>query len=179
MHSRLDNEAMEPAENSDETVRRVGRPFLTGQSGNPGGRPKGVARTVREVCGGSPLLLAQGLLGIAMGEGLHGKPVRQADRIRATELLLAYGWGKPPAFAAIEGPTPSSRTKSPKLLPGSSCSCAKRKATTRLTGQCWRSRLHDTAGAEPPQTRELPDLAHGAHSYLRIEEREPETGCLS
>jgi hypothetical protein len=32
----------------------------------------------------------------------NGKPVREADRIRAAELLLAYGWGKPPEFAAIE-----------------------------------------------------------------------------
>jgi hypothetical protein len=38
--------------------------------------------------------------------GLHGKPVREADRIRAYELLLAYGWGKPAEFAAIEGADP-------------------------------------------------------------------------
>jgi hypothetical protein len=38
--------------------------------------------------------------------GLNGKPVRDADRIRATDLLLAYGWGKPPEFAAIEGADP-------------------------------------------------------------------------
>jgi hypothetical protein len=31
---------------------------------------------------------------------------RPSDRIRATELLLAYGWGKPPATAAPEGYDP-------------------------------------------------------------------------
>jgi hypothetical protein len=51
-------------------------------------------------------MLAEGLLAIARGEGLNGKPVRDADRIRAYELLLAYGWGKPPQFAAVEGADP-------------------------------------------------------------------------
>jgi hypothetical protein len=96
----------ELAENSSGAVRSIGRPFQPGQSGNPGGRPKGVARTVREVCGRDPTMLAEGLLAIARGEGLHGKPVREADRIRAFELLLAYGWGKPPQFAVIEGADP-------------------------------------------------------------------------
>jgi hypothetical protein len=51
-------------------------------------------------------MLAEGLLAIARGEGLNGKPVREADRIRAFELLLAYGWGKPAAFMPIEGGNP-------------------------------------------------------------------------
>lgn len=61
---------------------------------------------MREVCGGDPAKLVEGLLAIAEGRGLNGKPVRDADRIRAYELVLAYGWGKPPAFANIEGADP-------------------------------------------------------------------------
>ncbi len=52
----------EPAENNGGTVRRIGRPFQPGQSGNPGGRPKGVARAFRDVLGGSPTEAARGLL---------------------------------------------------------------------------------------------------------------------
>jgi hypothetical protein len=54
---------------------------------------------VREECGGDPGKLVRGLLAFAEGRGLNGKPVREADRIRAYELILAYGWGKPPVFA--------------------------------------------------------------------------------
>ena len=90
----------EPAENSDGTVRNL-RPWKPGQSGNPGGRPKGVAKTVREVCGGSPLRLAHGLLEIA-----EDPKVRPRDRIAAYSELLDRGWGKAPAFASIEASDP-------------------------------------------------------------------------
>jgi hypothetical protein len=89
------------AQNSIGTARTVGRPFEPGRSGNPGGRPKGVARTVREVCGGSPLRLAQGLLEIA--EDPKNRP---RDRIAAYSELLDRGWGKAAAFASIEGADP-------------------------------------------------------------------------
>ena len=79
----------------------IGKPFKPGQSGNPGGRPKGVATTVREVCGGSPLVLAQVLLAIA-----ENPRARDRDRIAAASVLLDRGWGKAPAFTAVEGHDP-------------------------------------------------------------------------
>jgi hypothetical protein len=51
-------------------------------------------------------MLVEGLLEIARGEGAQGKPVRPADQIRAYELLLAYGWGKPATLAPIDGADP-------------------------------------------------------------------------
>ncbi len=91
---------IEPAENSDATVRRIGRPFQPGQSGNPGGRPKGVARAFRDVLGGSPTEAAQGLLEIAR------TAPRPADRIAAWRELLDRGWGKAVGYADIEGSDP-------------------------------------------------------------------------
>ena len=79
---------------------------MPGKSGNPSGRPKGIAKAVREACGGDPTMLVEGLLAIAAGEGAGGKPARVADQIRAHELLLAYGWGKPATFVPIEGVDP-------------------------------------------------------------------------
>jgi len=85
--------------------------FKPGQSGNPSGRPKGIASTVRKQCGGSPDELVDRLRAVARGDavdesGTRPKPARPADQIRAVEALLAYGWGKPASFAAIEGADP-------------------------------------------------------------------------
>jgi len=85
--------------------------FKPGQSGNPSGRPKGIASTVRKQCGGSPDELVDRLRAVARGDavdesGARPKPACPRDQIRAVEMLLSYGWGKPASFAAIEGADP-------------------------------------------------------------------------
>lgn len=81
----------------------AGRPFEKGKSGNPSGRPKGIAKAAREALGGDPVALMTRLRDIALGE-VQG--ARVADQISAARELLDRGYGKAPAFAAIDGVDP-------------------------------------------------------------------------
>jgi hypothetical protein len=75
--------------------------FRKGASGNPGGRPKGQAelsKSTRKLVGEEGEALVQLWWDIAKD------PMRRdADRLRASELLADRGWGKAPAFEPVEG----------------------------------------------------------------------------
>ena len=67
----------------------MGHPFKPGQSGNPAGRPKSLARKTRELVGedGEPLVR----LWLAIMNDAGAKP---SERIEASKLLADRGWGK-------------------------------------------------------------------------------------
>lgn len=73
-----------------ETKKTIGKPFEKGLSANPGGRPKGLAKLVRQVSrdGRDPVLLLMDIL--------HGriKGTRIRDRLDAAKELLDRGYGK-------------------------------------------------------------------------------------
>jgi hypothetical protein len=94
-------EEMRDAQNSRGSAGKVGRPFRPGQSGNPGGRPKGLARATRELVGDDGMKLAAFWLSI-----MEDPMRRDSDQLEASRLLADRGWGKAPAYAAIEEDNP-------------------------------------------------------------------------
>jgi Family of unknown function (DUF5681) len=77
------------------------RPFPKGVSGNPSGRPKGLAKATRELVGEDGVSLVRFWLSIVEDEN-----ARTTDRLEASRLLAERGWGKAAAFAVVEDTDP-------------------------------------------------------------------------
>jgi hypothetical protein len=78
------------AENSIETAPRVvGRPFPKGVSGNPGGRPAGLARYVRVRVGEDGRMTVVFMVGV-----LEDESERTEMRMQAAAWLADRGFGK-------------------------------------------------------------------------------------
>jgi len=97
------------AGNNGQNSNLVG--WQPGQSGNPSGRPKGtreLSHLVLEVTNDGKELV-DALVAIARGtlpEILSGKATKEVtvkDRLRAIEMLLDRGYGKPPATLDVSG----------------------------------------------------------------------------
>ena len=67
----------------------TGKGFTPGVSGNPGGRPKGLSRRVRELVGEDGGAIAEYMLSV-----MEDDRARTADRIEAGKWLADRGFGK-------------------------------------------------------------------------------------
>jgi hypothetical protein len=67
----------------------TGKGFLPGQSGNPGGRPKGLARRVREIVGDDGDEIVR-----FMYQVMTDPKARMADRLEAGSWLANRGFGR-------------------------------------------------------------------------------------
>ena len=84
---------MTTVENRSATTRPggvTGAGFLPGVSGNPGGRPKGLARRVRDLVGDDGAVIADYMLAV-----MRDDRERTRDRLEAARFLADRGWGKP------------------------------------------------------------------------------------
>lgn len=82
--------------------RVVGRPFRPGQSGNPGGRPKGLASRIREATRDGEDLVAFALR--VFNAEIPG--VKIEHRLEALQWLSDRGWGKPVQSVELTGQEP-------------------------------------------------------------------------
>lgn len=67
----------------------TGKGFTPGVSGNPGGRPKGLSRRVRELVGDNGEAIAEFMFSV-----LANEKERTADRMEAAKWLADRGFGK-------------------------------------------------------------------------------------
>jgi len=88
--------------------------FKPGESGNPGGRPKGFATKIKELCGDDYERIAQALHAIAMGtpeqvQELFGEALKVTtkDRIAALVALRDSGPGRPVQALEHRGDVPA------------------------------------------------------------------------
>ena len=75
--------------------------FPPGVSGNPGGRPKGLARRVRELVGDDGQRLAEVFLAV-----LDDPASSVRERMEAATWLADRGWGRPTTVVSGEGDAP-------------------------------------------------------------------------
>lgn len=77
--------------------------FQKGKSGNPGGRPRSIARQVRDAIGNDLAALHQAQIMIAKGQHpLTGEAVQARECTAAYIALLDRGYGKPVAAVHVE-----------------------------------------------------------------------------
>ena len=90
--------------NGESTGGITGKGFRPGESGNPGGRPKGLAALVREKTNDGKFLVEQ-MMKLARGQSIiKGSKPKHSDVTAAVEWLADRGFGKCLSTVALQNP---------------------------------------------------------------------------
>jgi hypothetical protein len=120
-------------------VMPVGKRFTPENNpGKLGGRPKGLARRIRDMVGDDPARVANVLFDI-----LEDPTARNADRIAAAREILDRGWGKAPAYAPIEGGDPLEASELDRAIRDIADQLVARRAHPTLDAQLVRREIED------------------------------------
>jgi hypothetical protein len=127
---------MSVVQNNGHTTRPggvTGVGFLPGMSGNPGERPKGLSRRVRELVGEDGDAIADYLFSVMSDE-----KARTADRLEAAKLLADRGFGRTVQTLDLDvtahPPIDVTQLSTPDLELSGAC---RSWGTTSLTGRNW------------------------------------------
>jgi hypothetical protein len=151
----------------------TGKGWRKGQSGNPSGRPKGLAKAVRDL----PVELGRGdgsiLLARFWWDIIDSDEVEHSLQLQASKLLADRGWGKAPEFVPIEDadplqPDPEEADRVLAALNAALDEIAqRRRAASDAAAPTWRNdphaRLRPSSTPAPPTAR-----ASKPHSTSRL-----------
>lgn len=99
--------------------------FVPGNNGNPGGRPKGLAKRVRELVGNDGETLAEFMLEI-----LNNPAEKTKERMDAATWLADRGWGKAAQHAPIDDGDPLDLDDVDRVIEQAVDELAERRQTT-------------------------------------------------
>jgi hypothetical protein len=131
---------------ADGKLRPIGHgPFAKGNTlSGAGGRPKGLAKRIRDMVGDDPARVANVLFDI-----LEDPEARNTDRIAAAKEILDRGWGKSPAYAPIEGGDPLEANELDRAIRDIADQLVARRAHPTLDAQMVRREIEEGVRPAP------------------------------
>lgn len=133
--------------NKHGRLQSIGKPFTDANDPRRStGRPKGLARRIREMVGDDPARVANVLFDI-----LEDPSAKNQDRIAAAREILDRGWGKAPAYAPIEGGDPLEASELDQAIRDIADQLVARRAHPTLDAQLVKREIEQGVRPDPAE----------------------------